>query len=210
MHLSGIESGKIVPRCDTLLDLVGVLDHDLLMVPRALVAAVRALMRDRLNQRGTTRVQNGLSSCSTAVPAASAFPWKISHRFPRSFPRTSVSSQLCQYCVRAVGRNRTRGNLRVCAPARLFRIDWQRRHARQETGHGSTLTGAGRFYPRPMILWRRLPIIPGDKLALNFGGSRSGITVDQMRRFADRAIARASACGACAFSPYARAPSRGT
>jgi hypothetical protein len=57
MHLSGIESGKIVPRCDTLLDLVRVLDHDLLMVPRALVPAVRALMRDRLNQRGTTRVE---------------------------------------------------------------------------------------------------------------------------------------------------------
>ena len=37
MHISGIESGKIVPRFDTLLDLVRVLDHDLLMVPRALV-----------------------------------------------------------------------------------------------------------------------------------------------------------------------------
>lgn len=46
MHISGIESGKIVPRYDTLLDIVRVLDHDLLLVPRALVPAVQALIRD--------------------------------------------------------------------------------------------------------------------------------------------------------------------
>src|SRR5215470_15256274 len=46
MHISGIESGKIVPRYDTLLELVRVLDHDLLMVPRALVPAVQSLVRD--------------------------------------------------------------------------------------------------------------------------------------------------------------------
>ena len=46
MHISGIESGKIVPRFDTLLDLVRVLDHDILMVPRALVPVVQALIRD--------------------------------------------------------------------------------------------------------------------------------------------------------------------
>src|SRR5436309_13341204 len=46
MHISGIETGKIVPRFDTLLDLVRVLDRDLLMVPRALVPAVQALIRD--------------------------------------------------------------------------------------------------------------------------------------------------------------------
>jgi transcriptional regulator with XRE-family HTH domain len=45
MHISGIETGKIVPRFDTLLDLVRVLDRDLLMVPRALVPAVQALVR---------------------------------------------------------------------------------------------------------------------------------------------------------------------
>ena len=50
MHISGIESGKIVPRFDTLLDLVRVLDFDLLMVPRALVPAVQALIRDQRNQ----------------------------------------------------------------------------------------------------------------------------------------------------------------
>jgi transcriptional regulator with XRE-family HTH domain len=46
MHISGIETGKIVPRFDTLLDLVRVLDFDLLMVPRSLVPAVQSLIRD--------------------------------------------------------------------------------------------------------------------------------------------------------------------
>ena len=46
MHISGIETGKIVPRFDTLLDLVRVLDRDLLLVPRTLVPAVQALIRD--------------------------------------------------------------------------------------------------------------------------------------------------------------------
>ena len=46
MHISGIETGKIVPRFDTLLDLVRVLDRDLLLVPRPLVPAVQALIRD--------------------------------------------------------------------------------------------------------------------------------------------------------------------
>ena len=49
MHISGIESGKIVPRYDTLLDLVRVLDYDLLMVPRSLVPALQALIRDHQN-----------------------------------------------------------------------------------------------------------------------------------------------------------------
>ena len=46
MHISGIESGKIVPRYDTLLELVRILDGDLLMVPRALVPAMLSLIRD--------------------------------------------------------------------------------------------------------------------------------------------------------------------
>jgi len=49
MHISGIESGKIVPRYDTLLELVRVLDYDLLMVPRSLVPALQALIRDHQN-----------------------------------------------------------------------------------------------------------------------------------------------------------------
>jgi transcriptional regulator with XRE-family HTH domain len=53
-HISGIESGKIVPRYDTLLELVRILDRDLLMVPRALVPVVQSLMRDHLqpDQKG--------------------------------------------------------------------------------------------------------------------------------------------------------------
>jgi transcriptional regulator with XRE-family HTH domain len=46
MHISRIESGKIVPRFNTLLDMVRVLDYDLLMVPRALVPVVQSLIRD--------------------------------------------------------------------------------------------------------------------------------------------------------------------
>ena len=46
MHVSGIESGKIVPRFDTLLDYVRGLDYDLLLIPRTLVPAVMALVRE--------------------------------------------------------------------------------------------------------------------------------------------------------------------
>lgn len=45
-HISLIEGGKTVPRFDTLLDLVRVLDRDLVLVPRALLPAVQALIRD--------------------------------------------------------------------------------------------------------------------------------------------------------------------
>src|SRR5262252_1963009 len=50
-HISGIESGKIVPRYDTILDLVRILDRDLLMVPRALVPVVQSLVRDHLRDQ---------------------------------------------------------------------------------------------------------------------------------------------------------------
>jgi len=50
MHISGIETGKVVPRFDTLLDLVRVLAYDLLLVPRELVPVVQALTRDRSSQ----------------------------------------------------------------------------------------------------------------------------------------------------------------
>jgi HTH-type transcriptional regulator / antitoxin HipB len=46
MHVSGIEAGKIVPRFDTLLDYVRSLDYDLVLVPRSLVPAVMALIRE--------------------------------------------------------------------------------------------------------------------------------------------------------------------
>lgn len=44
-HVSGIETGEIVPRFDTLLDVVRVLDLDILLVPRSLVPAVQSLIR---------------------------------------------------------------------------------------------------------------------------------------------------------------------
>ena len=50
-HVSGIESGKIVPRYDTILELVRMLDHDLLMVPRTLVPMVQSLIRDHLKDQ---------------------------------------------------------------------------------------------------------------------------------------------------------------
>ena len=46
VHISAIETGKVVPRFDTLLDLVRVLDYDLLLVRRHVVPAVQALIRD--------------------------------------------------------------------------------------------------------------------------------------------------------------------
>ena len=45
-HVSGIETGRIVPRYDTLIDLLRVLDRDLALVPRELVPVVQSLVRD--------------------------------------------------------------------------------------------------------------------------------------------------------------------
>ncbi len=49
-HISGIETGKIVPRYDTLLDILRVLDLDLVLIPRELLSAVQALVRDYRNR----------------------------------------------------------------------------------------------------------------------------------------------------------------
>ncbi len=51
VHISDIETGKVVPQFNTLLDLVRVLDYDLLLVPRTLVPAVQALVRDHHRPR---------------------------------------------------------------------------------------------------------------------------------------------------------------
>jgi transcriptional regulator with XRE-family HTH domain len=59
MHISGIETGKIVPRFDTLLDLVRGLNRDLLMVPSALVPAVQALVRDHLHPESAEPAEEG-------------------------------------------------------------------------------------------------------------------------------------------------------
>jgi transcriptional regulator with XRE-family HTH domain len=52
-HISAIESGEIVPRFDTLLDLVRILGLDLLLVPRALVPAVQSLIRAQQKPDGS-------------------------------------------------------------------------------------------------------------------------------------------------------------
>lgn len=47
MHISRIETGKLVPRFNTLLDIVRTLDYDLLLVPRSLVPTTQAIIRDQ-------------------------------------------------------------------------------------------------------------------------------------------------------------------
>jgi transcriptional regulator with XRE-family HTH domain len=51
VHISGIETGKVVPRFNTMLDLVRVLEYDLLLVPRSLVPLVQSLIRDHRHTR---------------------------------------------------------------------------------------------------------------------------------------------------------------
>jgi transcriptional regulator with XRE-family HTH domain len=50
-HISGIESGKIVPRYDTLLEIIRTLGRDLVMIPRALIPLVQSLVRDYLKDQ---------------------------------------------------------------------------------------------------------------------------------------------------------------
>ncbi len=52
-HVSGIETGRITPRYDTLLDVLRVLGRDLLPVPMEIVPVVQSLLRDY--HRGTSR-----------------------------------------------------------------------------------------------------------------------------------------------------------
>jgi HTH-type transcriptional regulator / antitoxin HipB len=53
-HISAIESGEIVPRFDTLIEIVRVLDLDLILVPRPLVPAVQSLIRAGEKSSGDT------------------------------------------------------------------------------------------------------------------------------------------------------------
>lgn len=48
-HISEIESGGVVPRFDTLLELARALDLDLVIVPRSLAATVKAMAHDLAN-----------------------------------------------------------------------------------------------------------------------------------------------------------------
>src|SRR3989337_2470267 len=50
-HISGIETGKIVPRYDTLLEILRALDRDLVLVPRELLPVVQATVRDYRNRK---------------------------------------------------------------------------------------------------------------------------------------------------------------
>jgi transcriptional regulator with XRE-family HTH domain len=52
VHISAIETGKVAPRFNTLLDLVRILGFDLLLVPRPLVPAVQSLIRDSEHPAG--------------------------------------------------------------------------------------------------------------------------------------------------------------
>jgi transcriptional regulator with XRE-family HTH domain len=58
VHISAIETGKVAPRFNTLLDLVRVLGYDLLLVPRPLVPAVQSLIRDS-QRSGRTDAEEG-------------------------------------------------------------------------------------------------------------------------------------------------------
>ena len=68
VHISAIETGKVVPRFDTLLDLVRVLDRDLLLVPRTLVPAVQALIRDQRRPQSVVEADEDECSLYTAEP----------------------------------------------------------------------------------------------------------------------------------------------
>jgi len=65
VHISAIETGKAVPRFDTLLDLVRILDRDLVLVPRALVPAVQALVRDYRRETGPGESEQALYASDT-------------------------------------------------------------------------------------------------------------------------------------------------
>jgi transcriptional regulator with XRE-family HTH domain len=57
MHISAIETGKVTPRFDTLLEVARALDQDLLLVPRAAVPLVRAMLRERAEGRDDAEEQ---------------------------------------------------------------------------------------------------------------------------------------------------------
>jgi transcriptional regulator with XRE-family HTH domain len=65
-HISAIESGAVVPRFDTLLDIIRVLELDLLLVPRSLVPAVQSLIRA---QKEPESVEKPLYAANDEEPA---------------------------------------------------------------------------------------------------------------------------------------------
>lgn len=59
MHISSIETGAVVPRYDTLLNLVRVLGFDLLLVPREIVPVVEAMSREQLKPKSAKEPGDG-------------------------------------------------------------------------------------------------------------------------------------------------------
>src|SRR5512143_532022 len=57
MHISKIESGKVTPRFDTLLESVRVLDHDLILVPRDRIPVVRGFLASSPRERDAEEEQ---------------------------------------------------------------------------------------------------------------------------------------------------------
>jgi transcriptional regulator with XRE-family HTH domain len=74
-HISAIESGDVVPRFDTLLDIVRVLELDLLLVPRSLVPAVQSLIREQKNP----------------APVERASTWRTLLKFSVSIPKRNTT-----------------------------------------------------------------------------------------------------------------------
>ena len=58
-HVSGIETGGIAPRYDTLIEVLRVLERDLVLVPRTLLPAVQALVREHRNRDAHGRDAHG-------------------------------------------------------------------------------------------------------------------------------------------------------
>lgn len=53
-HVSEIENGKVIPRLDTLLEILNMLNMDLVLVPKNILPLVRALIHGRGNPKETS------------------------------------------------------------------------------------------------------------------------------------------------------------
>jgi transcriptional regulator with XRE-family HTH domain len=66
-HISAIESGDVVPRFDTLLDIVRVLHFEFVLVPRTLVPAVQSLIRSQSEPDSVERPLYAVDDDESAV-----------------------------------------------------------------------------------------------------------------------------------------------
>lgn len=64
-HLSNIERGVLIPRFDTLYELLLALGLDLVLVPRELTATIDALVHDLANPDGQSALQAPVFSSET-------------------------------------------------------------------------------------------------------------------------------------------------